>query len=178
MKGIILTLTMAMGVYGWEPVDAPVGNDRAIVAAVIIAEAGGEGIRGMESVYEVIHTRASHRGTSCLTEVMRKSQFDSITKYRSNPFGLVRRWREKEPVNYAWVYHVLLRTVPLTMLTVQDNAPKLNTNRADHFYACKGENKIAPPYWTYRKVKRGGIEVKVPIKGKVVGNHKFYKLVK
>lgn len=178
MKGIILTLTMAMSVVGWEPVDAPIGNARAIVAAVIIGEAVGEGKQGMRAVYEVIHTRASHQGTSCLTEVMKKSQFDSIKKYRSNPFGLVRRWRKDEPVNYAWVYHVLLRTVPLTMLTVQDNAPKLNTNRADHFYACKGKNKIAPPYWTYRKVKRGGIEVKVPIKGKVIGNHKFYKLVK
>jgi hypothetical protein len=178
MKGIILTLTMAMSVVGWEPVDAPIGNARAIVAAVIIGEAVGEGKQGMRSVYEVIHTRASHQGTSCLTEVMKKSQFDSIKKYRSNPFGLVRRWREKEPVNYAWVYYDLLKGVPITMLTVQDNAPKLNTNRADHFYACKGKNKIAPPYWTYMKVKRGGIEVKVPIKGKVIGNHKFYKLVK
>tara|TARA_R110000824_G_scaffold389124_1_gene585046 strand:+ start:168 stop:665 length:498 start_codon:yes stop_codon:yes gene_type:complete len=165
MKGI-LTLTMAMSVQGWEPVDAPIGNARAIVAAVIIGEAVGEGHNGMRAVYEVIHTRASHRGTSCLTEVMRKSQFDSITKYRSNPFGLVRRWRKDEPVNYAWVYHDLLKGVPITMLTVQDNAPKLNTNRADHFYAHDGKYKIPEPRWF-----KG-------IKGKVIGNHKFYKLTK
>ena len=138
MKGIILTLTMAMSVVGWEPVDAPIGNDRAIVAAVIIAEGGGESKRGMCAIYEVIHTRASHKGTSCATEVMRRKQF-------------------------KWVYDELLKFVPLTMFTVQENTHKLNRNRADHYYAHK---KIAKPYWV------GALE------GKVIGNHKFYKLVK
>ena len=159
MKGIILTLLMAMGVYGWEPVDAPVGNDRAIVAAVIIAEAGGEGIRGMESVYEVIHTRASHKGTSCATEVMRRKQFSCLNN--TSPAGLVRRCSTHK--HYKWVHDELLKFVPLTMFTVQENTHKLNRNRADHYYAHK---KIAKPYWV------GALE------GKVIGNHKFYKLVK
>ena len=159
MKGIILTLLMAMGVYGWEPVDAPVGNDRAIVAAVIIAEAGGEGIRGMESVYEVIHTRASHKGTSCATEVMRRKQFSCLNN--TSPAGLVRRCSTHK--HYKWVHDELLKFVPLTMFTVQENTHKLNRNRADHYYAHK---KIPKPYWV------GALE------GKVIGNHKFYKLTR
>ena len=175
MKGIILTLTMAMGVYGWEPVDAPVGNDRAIVAAVIIAEGGGESKRGMCAIYEVIHTRASHRGTSCATEVMRRKQFSCLNN--TSPAGLVRRCQkhrayityvnskgEKERMLiWDWVHDVLLKFIPFTDHTVQDNQKKLNRNRADHYYAHK---KIAKPYWV------GAVE------GKVIGNHKFYKLTK
>ena len=159
MKGIILTLLMAMGVYGWEPVDAPVGNDRAIVAAVIIAEGGGESKRGMCAIYEVIHTRASHRGTSCATEVMRRKQFSCLNN--TSPEKLVRRCSTHK--HYKWVHDELLKFVPLTMFTVQENTHKLNRNRADHYYAHK---KIAKPYWV------GALE------GKVIGNHKFYKLVK
>jgi len=161
MKGIILTLTlmMAMSVVGWEPVDAPIGNDRAIVAAVIIAEGGGESKRGMCAIYEVIHTRASHKGTSCATEVMRRKQFSCLNN--TSPAGLVRRVSEHK--HYKWVYDELLKFVPLTMFTVQENTHKLNRNRADHYYAHK---KIAKPYWV------GALE------GKVIGNHKFYKLVK
>ena len=159
MKGIILTLTMAMSVHGWEPVDAPIGNDRAIVAAVIIAEGGGESKRGMCAIYEVIHTRASHRGTSCATEVMRRKQFSCLNN--TSPEGLIRRVSGHK--HYKWVYDELLKFVPLTMFTVQENTHKLNRNRADHYYAHK---KIAKPYWV------GALE------GKVVGNHKFYKLVK
>ena len=159
MKGIILTLTMAMSVVGWEPVDSPIGNDRAIVAAVIIAEAGGESKRGMCAVYEVIHTRASHRGTSCATEVMRRKQFSCLNN--TSPAGLVRRCSTHK--HYKWVHDELLKFVPLTMFTVQENTHKLNRNRADHYYAHK---KIAKPYWV------GALE------GKVIGNHRFYKLTK
>ena len=159
MKGIILTLTMAMSVVGWEPVESPIGNDRAIVAAVIIAEGGGESKRGMSSIYEVIHTRASHKGTSCATEVMRRKQFSCLNN--TSPAGLVRRCRTHK--HYRWVYDELLKFVPLTMFTVQENTHKLNRNRADHYYAHK---KIAKPYWV------GALE------GKVIGNHKFYKLTK
>ena len=150
---------MAMSVVGWEPVDAPIGNDRAIVAAVIIAEGGGESKRGMSSIYEVIHTRASHKGTSCATEVMRRKQFSCLNN--TSPAGLVRRVSGHK--HYRWVYDELLKFVPLTMFTVQENTHKLNRNRADHYYAHK---QIAKPYWV------GALE------GKVVGNHKFYKLVK
>ena len=150
---------MAMSVVGWEPVDAPIGNDRAIVAAVIIAEGGGESKRGMSSIYEVIHTRASHRGTSCATEVMRRKQFSCLNN--TSPEKLVRRCRTHK--HYKWVYDELLKFVPLTMFTVQENTHKLNRNRADHYYAHK---QIAKPYWV------GALE------GKVIGNHKFYKLVK
>ena len=167
MKGIILTLTMAMSVHGWEPVDAPIGNDRAIVAAVIIAEGGGESKRGMCAIYEVIHTRASHRGTSCVIEATRSSvvrnrvihQFSCLNN--TSPEKLVRRCSTHK--HYKWVHDELLKFVPLTMFTVQENTHKLNRNRADHYYAHK---KIAKPYW-------GGA-----LEGKVVGNHKFYKLTK
>ena len=152
-------LTLTVGVYGWEPVDAPAKNDRALIAAVIIAEAGGEGKMGCAAVYEVIHTRASHRRTSCTIEVMRRKQFSCLNN--TSPEGLIRRVSTHK--HYKWVRDELLGTVPLTMFTVQKNTHKLNRNRADHYYAHK---KIAKPYWVGAS------------RGKVIGGHTFYKLTK
>ena len=60
------------------PLRAPVGAERALIASVIIAEAGGEGREGMEAVWEVIHTRAKERKLSYTRVVTQRKQFSCL----------------------------------------------------------------------------------------------------
>jgi spore germination cell wall hydrolase CwlJ-like protein len=69
-----------------------------VVAAVLVHEAGGEGLRGMEAVLEVIHTRANRAGSSLYEVVTRRFQFSCLN--RTSPAQLVKsarrhpRWNE------------------------------------------------------------------------------------
>ena len=54
-----------------------------IVAAVLVAEAGIDGVRGMTAVAEVIRSRADARGTTMLAEVQRSGQFTPVVRLGS-----------------------------------------------------------------------------------------------
>ena len=153
MKHILYILT-AFSVAGWEPQDAAQGDERKLLAATIIAEAGGEGRRGMESVYEVIWQRAS-LGECSYTKVLTKRKQFSCLNNRT-PAQLIERssWH----AHYDWVME-LLRFPPLTTHTVPAHLLATNRNRADHYYA----HKVSKPYWSTGKGER-------------IGNHTFEKL--
>ena len=153
MKHILYILT-AFSVAGWEPQDAAQGDERKLLAATIIAEAGGEGRRGREAVDEVIWQRAS-LGECSYTKVLTKRKQFSCLNNRT-PAQLIERssWH----AHYDWVME-LLRFPPLTTHTVPAHLLATNRNRADHYYA----HKVCKPYWATGK-------------GKVIGNHTFEKL--
>lgn len=54
-----------------------------IVAAVLVAEAGIDGVLGMTAVAEVIRSRADKRGTTMLAEVQRSGQFTPVVELGS-----------------------------------------------------------------------------------------------
>ena len=115
------------------PLRAPVGAERALIASVIIAEAGGEGREGMEAVWEVIHTRAKERKLSYTRVVTHRKQLSCLNG--TTPARLGQRMSQHP--YYAWVHKVLLRTTPRTK----------HTNGANHYHAGR------QPYWA--KGKRG-----------------------
>lgn len=113
--------------------EAPTGYARQVVSAIILAESGGHGRKGMAAVYEVIHARASVRGTTCLKEVLRPKQFSCLNN--TTPARLVARMQKH--TEYRWVHDQLLKWVPITSHTGTNPF-----NRCRHYHATS-----VLPYW-------------------------------
>ena len=155
MKHLLTLLTLTTLTHAGPPTEAPAGWERKLVAAVIIAEAGGEGRIGMKAVYEVIWTRGVDRKRSLSAVVTRRKQFSCLN--RTTPAALVRRMSQHS--QYEWVHDTLLKFPPLTMHTVPAHLLELAPNRANHYHAAN-----VRPYWAKGQRSR------------TIGNHKFYKL--
>ena len=120
-----------------------------VVAAVLLAEARGEGLDGMRAVAEVIRRRADRQGVSPLA-VVRPGAFSSLNGTTQDK--LLRRFER----------HPLFESA-LRIARIAYNEPeKLGnlTRSATHF-----THKSEKPYWS---------EGHVPVA--VVGNHAFYRL--
>jgi spore germination cell wall hydrolase CwlJ-like protein len=72
----ILLLSLGFSLFGQT-------YGQKIVAAVLVAEAGIDGIKGMTAVAEVIRNRADERGTTMLAEVQRRGQFTPVVAHGS-----------------------------------------------------------------------------------------------
>tara|TARA_Y100000310_G_C20698945_1_gene827880 strand:+ start:94 stop:582 length:489 start_codon:yes stop_codon:yes gene_type:complete len=136
----------------WNPSEASHMHERALLAAVIVAEAGGEGKAGMEAVYEVIWQRVSLTGRTYTQVITRRKQFSCLNGVK--PDALIER--SKKHKHYEWVRLGLLWFPPLTVHTVSAGEKKVIRNRADHYFA----HKQVAPKWSNGK-------------GKVIGNHTF-----
>ena len=94
MKYIIILILSAVYLTAEDKgVPAPANWARSVVTAVIIGESGGHGLKGCEAVYEVIHSRASRRRSTCLYEVLKPMQFSCLNKPTTSA-SLVRKHRE------------------------------------------------------------------------------------
>jgi len=153
MKRIILVLVAAsVSVFGWEPRNAPQPEERALLAAVITAEAGGEGQRGMEAVYEVIWQRAALAHSDYIKVITKPKQFSCLNGVKQA--DLIKRMSKHK--HYEWVRWSLLFHPPLTVHTAHGD--KVIRNRSDHYFA---HGKVKPS-WSNGK-------------GRVIGNHTFEK---
>ena len=132
---------------------APEGQDRELVAAVILAESGGHGRKGMEAVYEVIHARASVRRTTCVAEVLRRKQFSCLNGVK--PSRLVQRMKTHK--HWAGVHDELLKWIPITAHTGTNPF-----NRCRHYHATR-----ITPYWAKGKTPHA-----------TFGGHHWYNNVK
>ena len=119
-----------------------------VVAAVLMAEAWGEGELGMTAVAEVIRYRADRLGLSPLAVVKQKQQFSSLNN--TTPQALIRKFWKTKDWPKALAISRLLYNEP-------DKLPGI-TQGASHF-------DFEVPAWAE------GIE---PVA--VIGNHKFWKL--
>ena len=146
-----LTALMAISAGAWEPQNAPDRDHRTLLAAVIIAEAGAEGRKGMEAVYEVIWQRASLGHTNYLAVITKPKQFSCLNGVKHE--DLIKRMSKHK--HYEWVRWGLLSFPPLTVHTC--HGEKVIRNRADHYFA----HKKVKPYWSNGKGKV------------VIGNHTF-----
>jgi spore germination cell wall hydrolase CwlJ-like protein len=120
-----------------------------IVAAVLVAEAGIDGLRGMTAVAEVIRRRADVRGTTMLTEVQRSGQFTPVVKLGSVDAVYKKFYRYPQ-------YSVALK-IAITAYNTPKKLPGLSKG-ATYYH----EYQIRP-YWI-----RGMSRVAV------VGRHYFY----
>tara|TARA_Y100000588_G_scaffold382319_1_gene469557 strand:+ start:2734 stop:3306 length:573 start_codon:yes stop_codon:yes gene_type:complete len=181
---LLLTVITCANAFGWEPRNAPQPEERALIAAVIIAEAGGEGKIGMEAVYEVIWQRAALAHSNYTDVVTKPKHFSCLNGVK--PSKLIKRMSKHK--HYEWVRLGLLFFPPTTIHTVPDGHEKVVRNRADHYFALKGMPKIddvhTPPSWSKaydpvyedNTLKKGKIiEWKLNSNGKVIGNHTFEK---
>ena len=180
MKYITIVLLLVVHTWAVEPARAPQGAERVVVAAVIVAESGGHGRKGMSAVYEVVFERASRRGTSCYAEVIRYKQFSCLNgkkPIRVRAASLVQRM-SKHP-EYKWVHDTLLggavdpvtgkagKKVPLTDYT----GPHPGA-RCTHYHTTS----ISPSWVKIRDSKGKVIGVKKP--AYTFGGHHWYNNVK
>ena len=150
-KLILITALLYSSAGAWEPQNAPDQDHRALLAAVIIAEAGAEGRKGMEAVYEVVWQRASLQERSYLAVITQRKQFSCLNGVKHD--ALIKRMSKHK--HYEWVRWGLLSFPPLTVHTC--HGEKVIRNRADHYFA----HKKVKPYWSNGKGKE------------VIGNHTF-----
>lgn len=122
-----------------------------VVAAVLLAEARGEGEKGMKAVVEVIRTRADKKGVSMLA-VVKPGAFTSLNG--TNRDALLQRFKHHPLFSEA------LR-IARTAYNEPHRLPNL-TRDATHF-----AHKSEVPWWA-----RG----KRPVAR--VGNHVFYRLAR
>ena len=122
-----------------------------IVAAVLLAEARGEGDKGMKAVAEVIRNRADKKGVSMLS-VVKPGAFTSLNG--TDRDALLRRFR------YHPMFDDALR-IARTAYNEPHRLPNVSRN-ATHF-----AHKSEVPWWA-----RG----KRPVAR--IGNHVFYRLAR
>ncbi len=94
---MLVACCMAASVYGGTP---PV-NVTEFTAAIIVAEAGGEGREGMGAVCEVIRNRMKARNFSMWRVTTEKYAFSCYNKWRGNPQGFINHWKKHPHFNYA-----------------------------------------------------------------------------
>lgn len=70
--------------------------EQAIIAAVLVAEAGGEGWQGLRAVHETICNRAKLKGWSKTRVVMQKWQYSCLNRVK--PDTLIKRAQQHD----AW----------------------------------------------------------------------------
>lgn len=102
-----------------------------VVAAVIVAEAGGEGVAGMRAVREVIQMRAYERRQTERAVVTAPKQFSCLNQTTVDK--LVASARRSS----AWNIALLLASQPVDRATVF---------QANHYHA-----KSVTPYWSHGK---------------------------
>ena len=155
MKHLLALLALTTLTLAGPPLEAPQGWEREVLASVIVAEAGGEGVKGCEAVYEVIWMRGVERKRSLYAVVTQRKQFSCLNN--TTPTMLVQKMSQHS--RYKWVRDELLKFPPLTVHTCPEHLLPLNTTRANHYHA-----KGVTPYWAKNKT---------PV---VIGNHLFYRI--
>lgn len=121
-------------------------NAIAIVAAVLLGEARGEGTAGIDAVARVVITRAAERHQAPVQVVTAPRQFSCWSS------ALVDRMRREKRWDYATLLAGRIHTAPHM---IPDR-----TGGATHFYSGS-----VVPYWA---VGRKPVAV--------IGGHKFFKL--
>ena len=147
MKQTIIILTLAATANAAPPHPPVDVNDRNLCAAVLIAEAGGEGRAGMQAVWEVVWSRAESRrwpSTPALVVKQRK-QFSCLNGVKCGQ--LIAKAQRHPMWRHAWG---ITGAPPVTQMTKQ----------ANHYHAVS-----VRPYWA----DADAFTVQV-------GNHKFYRL--
>tara|TARA_B110000438_G_scaffold213223_1_gene205417 strand:+ start:161 stop:631 length:471 start_codon:yes stop_codon:yes gene_type:complete len=155
VKHLLTLLTLTLSAHAAAPVEAPAGWERTVLTAVILAEAGGEGAKGLEAVFEVVWTRGVERKRSLYEVVTRRKQFSCLNS--TTPAELVQRMSHHK--HWDWVHDELLRFPPLTTHTCPAELLALSTTRANHYHA-----KRVSPWWA-----KGHKPV-------AIGNHLFYRI--
>lgn len=129
------------------PVPAEIHDEESLwVAATLILEAGGESAPfAMEAVYEVLHKRATRRGTTPYVEAFRRKQFSCWNNVE----------KRETLFRHAKAHPKFKRALQIVNSSTVTN----HTNGADHYHAT-----YVNPYWASTLVKTVSI-----------GNHIFYK---
>jgi len=147
MKQMLLALLLAPALYA-QP------YQEKIVAAVLVAEASSEGVRGMKAVAEVIQQRAEDKGKTPLQVVTsgtrQRRAFSCLNG--TTPEKLHQHWSKDENYDEALKIAAVLVRQPERLGSL--------TNRATHY-----TQKWEKPYWA---------KGKKPVA--IIGHHAFYRL--
>ena len=151
MKKIILTFAAAVAALAVFAGDGhkhfKTTKAEKIVAITILAEARGEGTKGMYAVAAVIAQRANERKMTPSQVCLQRLQFS--------------RWNSKSVKDLEHLLEVPQAKYALLLARNVSLLSREYVGFANHYH----NNKIKTPYWA--KGKR-------PVK--IIGNHLFYKL--
>lgn len=125
-------------------------NEKEFTAAILVAEAGGEGELGMKAVMEVIRTRMKTKQQSMYRIVTEKNAFTCYNKWRNNPRGFVWFWYKKENKSFA------------KAMWIVNNYFGTNLTKGSNYY----HEKRLSPFWS-KGTKPNAI----------IGNHKFFAII-
>lgn len=123
-------------------------DETALIGAILVAEAGGEGIRGMQAVYEVILTRSKEKHISMYKVVTERNAFTCFNGYRYSPQKFINKW--KKHANYS------------KAMWIVNNHKSTTLTRGSNFY----HEKTVRPVWSR------GIPPKV-----IIGKHLFFCII-
>lgn len=153
-KLILFLLCILFSGYSFAQFSKRLSSQHAneVVAAVLILEAGGEPLGGMEAVYEVIKNRAKSKNKSEYEIVKEKYQFSCFNKKSDEEIIIAAKYDLLKFPQKIWNKAILL----------VENKPETNITKGANHYHTKN---IKPPYWA---------KGKTPIKK--IGNHIFYKI--
>ena len=148
---VLIFITMACGGI------AKGATDREVVAATLIAEAGGEEANDMVAVMNVIHNRSINRKKTHRQVCLQKWQFSCWNG--KNVDQVVSKAKNHKKWDQA-------------LSIVDSNARgelKQLVGKSDHYHVYKGENKVSPK-WSHPDY--GGCNDKARVKA-TIGHHVF-----
>ncbi len=144
-------------------------NER-IVTLTLLGEARGEGSAGIYAVACVLQKRMKERYKTPAEVCLEPWQF---TIWNAGK-GKVKKESE---LYYLWDSDcsvVLYASKMAKVVCSNSRMIQAYTGHANHYYST---DRKTPPYWTYKKLKKDGKIIKVPIKPTMkIGKHIFYKL--
>ena len=140
MKTLSIQLTLLLTILAGIPAMAsqsPISSyERKIVASVLVLEASGEGVEGMQAVLNVISNRAKGKLSRIVPVVVKRGQFSSINavtgKRKPDYSPILRRALRHENFNQAMTLVRMMERGQLQDITLG----------ATHYHAAG-----KPPYW-------------------------------
>ncbi len=123
-------------------------NPTELTAAILVAEAGGEGTTGMKAVMEVIRTRINQKHTSMYNIVTEKHAFSSFTKYHKNPQAFVNIYKKHKLFSNA--------------MWIVNNYKGYSLTKGSNYY----HEKTVHPNWSKGEVPSA-----------IIGKHLFFTLI-
>lgn len=98
---VLLGLSLSVGNAATPKKPAPKVDSKELAAAILVAEAGGEGTNGLMAVTEVINNRMKARKISLYAVITEPRAFACFYKSRSNPQGFITKWKKHPRYSYA-----------------------------------------------------------------------------
>ena len=146
-----------------------------IIATLLVREAGGQGLEGMQAVLDVLVNRSKLDGKNLVEEALIFKQFSCLNNVVKNSSGELNKQTIDVPLLQRMIEHS--KQTPMfndaynLVKQAEQGTLKDITHGATHYHVYRGEKKVSPS-WT--AIELGGKNPKAVITAKI-GDHAFLK---